>query len=172
MRRTPGQTAARRKKEMQFKVSEHLRKTFALVVVAGFVALALSMSPGAASASSPFSGELHVTKECSEYNYQAGGFCTITSSNIKAIEVGSRVVYASAFGDPAPGFLDSDITLVVGPGNTALGHVVVEGSTGTGPGTLSGGTGKFNHLNASFAISVDSTGVWHWDGTYSFSPPN
>ncbi len=156
---------------MKFRFSTHVRMALAVAMVAAFVAMTLSLSPGVASAT-PRSGELHVTKECSEYDFTAGSFCTITSSNIEAIAVGSKVVYASAFGDPAAGFLDSDITLVVGPGNTALGHVFVDGSTGTGPGTLSGGTGKFTHFHASFAISVDSTGVWHWDGTYSFSPPN
>jgi hypothetical protein len=147
---------------------------FAFALVAGFAALAVSMGPGVASvsASSPRSGELRVTKECSQYDYSAGSFCTITSSNIEAIAVGSKVVYTSAFGSPTPGFLDSDITLVSGPGNAAFGHVYVDGGTGTGPGTLSGGTGKFTHFHASFAISVDSFGVWHWDGTYSFSPPN
>ena len=39
---------------------------------------------------SPRSGDLHVTKECSEFNGTAGTFCTITSSNLEAIEVGSR----------------------------------------------------------------------------------
>ena|SRR5688500_19472108 len=54
------------------------------------------------------SGELHVTKECSKYTFLAGSFCTITSSNVEAIEVGSRVVYAQAAG---PASLDSDIVL-------------------------------------------------------------
>src|SRR6266550_1368028 len=50
------------------------------------------------SASFPRSGNLHVTKECSQYTGLAGGFCTITSSNLKQIAVGSRVVYAKAAG--------------------------------------------------------------------------
>src|SRR2546421_1893495 len=44
------------------------------------------------------SGALHVTKECSQYTGLAGSFCTITSSNLKQIAVGSRVVYAKAAG--------------------------------------------------------------------------
>jgi len=43
---------------------------------------------------SPRSGALHVTKECSEYTGHAGSFCTVTSSNLKAIDVGSKVIYA------------------------------------------------------------------------------
>ena len=119
------------------------------------------------SASSPRSGELHVTKECSSYTGQAGDFCTITSSSLKAIEVGSRVVYESAAGATS---LDSDVALVVGPGNTAFGHCRLEFATGVGLCTFSGGTGKFNHFHASAAVSYLGGPNWAWDGTYSFSP--
>src|SRR6266480_7112598 len=61
------------------------------------------------------SGALHVTKECSQYTRLAGGFCTITSSNLKAIKVGTRVIYAI---ETAPTVLASDVTLdPPGPGN-------------------------------------------------------
>jgi hypothetical protein len=104
---------------MRFKISAHVRRVFALVLVAGFVPLTLSLSPGVASASvlasSPRSGALHVTKECSQYTGKPGSFCTITSSNLKAIKVGSKVVYAQAAGAAS---LNSDVVLdVVGPGN-------------------------------------------------------
>src|SRR5262245_6599429 len=70
---------------------------------------------------SPRSGELHVTKECSQNAGLAGQFCTITSSNVDAIEVGSRVIYLTARG---PAGLDSDVILEPpGPGNNrAFGH--------------------------------------------------
>jgi hypothetical protein len=152
---------------MQLKVSEHVRRVLALVVVAGFVALALSLSPGVASAS-PRSGELHVTKECSQYTGQAGSFCTIMSSNIKAIEVGSTVVYASAMGV----VLDSDIVLEVGPGNTAFGHCYLDFANLPGLCTFSGGTGQFTHFHASVAVSYLGGSDFGWDGTYSFNPPN
>src|ERR1035437_6775683 len=53
-----------RKRKMQFKVSAYVRRAFALVLVAGCVALPLSVSPGVASvsASSPRSGPLPMTK--------------------------------------------------------------------------------------------------------------
>ncbi len=47
---------------MLFKVSTHVRMAFMLTVVAGFVAAALSMSPGAASAVSGGNGEATFTK--------------------------------------------------------------------------------------------------------------
>ena len=36
--------------------------------------------------------------------------------------------------------------------------------------TLSGGTGKFTGFQARADVSADSAGLWHWEGTYSFSP--
>ena len=57
--------------------------------------------------------ELHVAKECSEYTGLAGSFCTITSSNVDAIPVGSKVVYASAAGEKV---IDSDLTIMTAGG--------------------------------------------------------
>jgi len=121
---------------------------------------------------SPRSGDLHVTKDCSEYTLQAASFCTITSSNVKAIEVGSRVVYASAAGATS---LDSDVVLdTPGPGNnTAFGHCHLEFATGLGLCTFSGGTGKFTWFDATAHVSYlgkPTVYTWAWDGTYSFNP--
>jgi hypothetical protein len=128
----------------------------------------------AATAPFPRSGELHVTKECSAWTGQAGDFCTISSSNLKEIEVGSKVFYARA-ADFSTLSLDSDIVLnLPGPGNnTASGHCRLNLVTGIGLCTFSGGTGKFTHFAASVNVSPPTDGVnWHWDGTYSFSPRN
>ena len=128
------------------------------------------------SASFPRSGDLHVTKECSAPGYQgrAGDFCTITSSNIKEIEVGSRVVYSHAADFlSSPPSLDSDVVLnLPGPGNnTAFGHCHLNFATGSGLCTFSGGTGKFKFFDASVDVSPPTDEVnWHWTGTYSFSP--
>ena len=111
------------------------------------------------------SGDLHVTKECSAYKGLAGDFCTITSSNLEEIEVGSRVVYAQAAG---AGSLDTDIVLEAGPGSTAAGHVVLDLAAGTGVVTFSGGTGTFAGFHARADVSEDSAGLSHWEGTYSF----
>ena len=50
---------------------------------------------------------LHVTKECTQYLGKAGQFCTITSSNLEAIPVGSRVIYEQ---DKVGAVLETDIT--------------------------------------------------------------
>lgn len=112
------------------------------------------------------SGSLNLTKECSEYTGLAGEHCTITISNVDAIDPGARVVYASGAG---AGSLDSDIVLENGPGNTATGHVVLDLAAGTGTITFSGGTGKLAGFEAQAAVSADPEGLWHWNGTYSFS---
>jgi hypothetical protein len=113
----------------------------------------------------PRSGDLQVTKECSEYAGLAGSFCTITSSSLEEIAVGSKVVYAEA---PGEGTLDTDVVLDAGSGDSAAGHVVLDLATGKGTVTFSGGTGRFAGFHADADVSTDADGLWHWEGTYSF----
>jgi predicted ester cyclase len=89
------------------------------------------------SAGAPRSGTLHLMKECSEYTGEAAAYCTITSSNFDAIPIGSRIVYAEAA--TASGGLDSDLVFNTPSGDTAYGHVVLDGPTQTGMMTLAGG---------------------------------
>ena len=118
-------------------------------------------------AESSRSGALHMTKNCSAYTRLAGSFCTITSSNVKQLPVGTRVIYQLDAG--ATG-LDTDVILdPPSPGKSvAFGHVMLDFPTARGVGTLSGGTGKFRKLHAHFAISHLTGRNWAWDGTYSF----
>jgi hypothetical protein len=122
------------------------------------------------AASSERSGPLHITKECSQDTGLAGGFCTITSSNLKEIKVGTRVVYASA--SAADGSLNSDITLYPPDksNNLIFGHVDLPPNNKPGPVWLSGGTGKFKHFQARAIVSMlTPDGInWAWDGWYSF----
>ena len=119
------------------------------------------------SRSAPRRGELHVTKECSQYTRLAGGFCTITSSNLEQIEVGTKVVYTSASGAAV---LDSDITLVLPhPGRSrAFGHCRLDLAAGIGLCTFSGGTGSFKEFSARADVSSLGRPNWAWNGTYSF----
>ena len=135
-----------------------------LLVLAVALVTAAGISVAVATASSKHGGQLHMTKECSQYTGQADSFCTITSSNIAAITAGSRVVYLQAAGATS---LDSDIVLVVGPGNYALGHVVLDFATGTGTVTFWGGTGQFESFHAKANVSYLSGVNWAWDGKYS-----
>lgn len=136
---------------------------------------ALSASDTAALSASPRSGELHVLKDCTNggvdpYMGNAGDHCTISASNVKGIEVGSRVIYAQAAG---AGSLDSYVVLdVPGPGNNkAFGHCQLNLLNGLGVCEFSGGTGKFTSFQARANVTPPSDGVnWHWEGTYSFDP--
>ena len=141
-----------------------IRATLGLLLAA-VLAGAFAVSGSA----SPRSGELHATKECSEYFGHAGEHCTITGSNLNSIVAGMRVVYISAAG--ANG-LDSDLVLD-GPGNNdANGHVTLDFQTLSGVVTFSGGTGRFSGFRARVDVTYDAdSGLWHWDGTYSFTPP-
>ena len=134
------------------------------VIAAGVIA-----TGGFAIQSNERSGALHVTKECSQYNGTIGSFCTITSSNINAIKPGMRVVYLAA---PANGLLDADVVLSFEHGSAASGHVLLNQATRQGRVTFSGGTGRFAGFHADAVVTLDSSRVWHWDGTYAFSPAN
>ena len=137
------------------------------------VVLALALSTGAASvsATSQQNRPLHVTKECTEYSGAAGGFCTITSSNLGRIKVGSRVYYDQPAGIPA-GLVDSNVVLDAGNGNRAVGRCTLDLTTGLGLCTFSDGTGRFAGFNARVQVSPPSAEGedWRWEGTYSFSP--
>jgi hypothetical protein len=126
---------------------------------------------GSLSAATPRSGALHVTKNCATYAGNSGDFCTITSSNLADIEVGSRVIYASPVAD---GKIDSDLILdLPGPGNNrAFGHVTLDFSRQRGQVTFAGGTGRFTHFQASVDVTPLTADLvnWNWDGPYSFRP--
>ena len=132
------------------------------------VAVAVAVAATPLASATPRSGELHATKECSGFTGNPGSFCTITTSNLPAIEVGSTILYLQ----PAAVFTPagSDVVLdLPGPGNNvAYGNC----SLAVGHCSFWGGTGKFTWFHASIAVSsTSSDGVnWAWDGTYSFSP--
>ena len=139
------------------------------IVITGILAGVFAFTGLAPASASPRTRALHITKECSQYFGNPGEFCTITTSNLKMIKPGSRVIYTSAAG--ATG-LDTNIVLDTGHGNKAFGHVVLDFATGTGTVTLNGGTGKFEDFQARAAVTFigDNTHTdWDWDGTYHFN---
>ena len=143
----------------------------AVVAVVAVAAVAGAFAVGGQARTAhhpPRHGALHATKECVERDNkgQAGGFCTILSSNLPAIRAGSRVFYLEAAG--ATG-LDSDLVLYAGPGNAALGHVTLSFASLSGSVILKGGTGQFRGFRARVLVTFDKeTNLWHWDGTYRF----
>jgi len=98
-----------------------LTRIFVLPLVPiGALTLALSTGAASLSASGERSRPLHVTKECAGATVGAWEYCTITSSNLGRIKVGSRVYYDQAAGTPA-GLLDSNVVLDAGDGNRSRG---------------------------------------------------
>jgi hypothetical protein len=132
-----------------------------------------STSAGATSAATggefPRSGDLHIRKNCGNYQGAAGQFCTITDSNVKEIEVDTRVVYTSALVFPQ---LDTDVVLdPPGPGNNkAFGHCTLNLVSNLGQCTFTGGTGKFTHIYLDAKVTHLSGNDWAWNGTYTFNP--
>ena len=145
----------------------------AVVLVAGVVALALSLSVRVPSvaASNARNGQLHVTKLCNgTTGTYPGSYCTIESSNLAEIQVPSTVYYDQV-GNVPVGMLDSNVVLSVGTGNWAVGRCTLDRTTHLGLCTFSDGTGPLTGFSARVDVSLDpATGLFHWDGTYSFSP--
>jgi hypothetical protein len=126
------------------------------------------------SKSSRKSGELHLTKECSQYLGAAGEFCTITASNLDEIPVGTRE-FALKDADLVAATLNSDGVLYVRDGELTLNHCDIFNifaTTGViGSCTFSGGIGHLSGFHAEVVVSVnaDDPNKADFDGRYSFS---
>jgi hypothetical protein len=138
------------------------------IVITAILAGAFAFTGLAPASASPENGPLHITKNCEGFVGQAGGSCTILTSNVTMIQPGSRVIYLEA-ADWANLRLDTDIVLDAGLGNIAFGHVVLDLATGTGTVRLNGGTGQFRHFHAKAAVSFIAGVNWAWNGTYHFN---
>jgi hypothetical protein len=142
-----------------------------LGLVAGVILLAaLGSSVSAASSRNQAPGAtkaFHATKDCAGFSGKAGAYCTIRSSNVKAIKVGSKIFYLQA--DTKTG-TDSDIVIYVGRGTMATGHCFIQNKVVAGLCTVSDGTGALAGFHFRARVTPDRTvpNLWHWDGTYGF----
>jgi hypothetical protein len=141
-----------------------LATAVALLAALGFSGSAASsrnQAPGATK-------ELHVTKDCSGFTGLVGAYCTIRSSNVKALKVGSKIFYVQVAGKTA---LDSDTVIYVKRGSVATGHCFLRHATGAGLCTMSDGTGTLAGFRFRVRVKADASvpGLYHWDGTYSFN---
>ena len=141
-----------------------------LVVAAAVFSLAAVTASGSASSqnrSTRITKALHVTKDCSGDKGVAGDFCTIRSSNVKALTAGSKIFYLQPSGKTV---LNSDTAIYAGAGNIAAGHCLLRFATGVGLCTFSDGTGTLGGFHARVRVTADKSipSLWHWDGTYSF----
>jgi hypothetical protein len=137
------------------------------------LALAITAASALGGSAPPRSGDLVVAKECSGFvPTNNPPYCTITSSNLGAIPGGSRIFYLdpNGLGTPTGGAVVLDPP---GPGNNkAFGSCFLGGDPMRCE--FSGGTGKFIWFHASVVVTVTDPGtpdeLWHWAGTYSFTP--
>jgi hypothetical protein len=132
-------------------------------------------------------GELKVTKNCSAETADAGSFCTITSSNLPEIAVGSRVFYTQglvgcdtgATTYPCPTLpptpegvdiaFDSNTVLYVGKGDWAVGRCTIDSTGNSGLCTFWDGTGRLTGFQARIDVSSTDGVNYEWKGTYSFN---
>jgi len=135
-----------------------------LLVVLGFSVSAASSQNQAPRGTKAF----HATKDCSGFTGLVGAYCTIRSSNVEALKVGSKIFYLQEAGKTA---LDSDTVIFVKRGSVATGHCLLRFATGAGLCTISDGTGTLAGLNLRVRVTASSSipKLWHWDGTYSFN---
>lgn len=132
-------------------------------------ALVFSVSAaGSQNAASPGTRPFRATKDCSGFTGLVGAYCTIRSSNVKALKVGSKIFYVQVAGQTA---LDSDTIIYVRRGSVATGHCLLRFATGAGLCTISNGTGTLAGFHARIRVTADSSipKLWRMDGTYGFN---
>ena len=143
-----------------------------LGLVAGAVLLVVLALPVSAASSqnqvSRGTKAFHATKDCSGFTGLVGAYCTIRSSNVKAVKVGSKIFYVQKASKTA---LDSDTVIYVKRGSVATGHCFLRSATGVGLCTMSDGTGTLAGFRLRVRVTADTSvpGLYHWDGTYSFN---
>ncbi len=135
-----------------------------LLVVLGFSVSAASSQNQALQGTKAF----HATKDCSGFTGLVGAYCTIRSSNVKALKVGSKIFYVQEAGKTA---LDSDTVIYVKRGSVATGHCFLRHATGAGLCTISDGTGTLAGFRFRVRVTADTSvpSLFRWDGTYSFN---
>ncbi len=136
----------------------------ALLAALGFSVTAASSQNQAPRGTKAF----HATKDCSGFTGLVGAYCTIRSSNVKALKVGSKIFYVQPAGKTA---LDSDTVIYVKRGSVATGHCLLRAATGVGLCTISDGTGTLAGFRLRVRVRASSSipKLFHWDGTYSFN---
>jgi hypothetical protein len=155
---------------------KNMSTVVALMLVAGFVALTLSLNGGTALVSAAAqNGQIHVTKSCpGDATGAPGGSCVITSSNLAALN-GAQVLYDQVpYLTAGPGssyLLDSNVVVDAGGGDRAVGRCTLDVHTWLGLCAFSDGTGQFAGFEARVDVDCRPSGTpCTWEGTYSFRP--
>ena len=134
-------------------------------VIAGAV-LTLCFSASTASATST-PRPLHMVKDCSTYNGVAPTYCTIKMSNLPEVPIGTKIWYTGPVLTNNL-FLSSNVTLEPGAGDSATGYCIFETKSSMGLCTFWKGTGRLGGFTAVIDVSIDTAGLWHFDGEYYY----
>jgi hypothetical protein len=165
-----GTAVPRAKKESMARRMGLPKSSLGLVaVVALLAALGLFVPAASSTNHAPrVTKAFHATKDCSGFTGLVGAYCTIRSSNVKALKVGSKIFYVEEAGKTA---LDSDTVIYVKRGSVATGHCFLRHATGVGLCTISDGTGTLAGFRLRVRVRASSSipKLFHWDGTYSFN---
>ncbi|MEO8882365.1 MAG: hypothetical protein ABI377_02950 [Devosia sp.] len=116
-------------------------------------------------AAAPAMNPMSITKECSKFTGHAGDFCTITKSSVAAIPVGAKVFYYGP--SLGPTLLSSTVLIDAGNGTTAIGYCNVDLPKASGVCSFWAGSGALAGVQALLTLTIDSTGLFHWDGGYT-----
>jgi hypothetical protein len=128
-------------------------RTFVVVAVLTLALGALVPSASAGSAK-PF----HLTKTCS-----SDVLCTLVSDSFKAIPAGTDVTYTW---DTARPWLAYPTIAVTNGSTTGVCDWNQPGPTVLAVCTFNQGTGRLTELHLTVDVSVEESGLWHWDGWY------
>jgi hypothetical protein len=140
-----------------------MRPIHLYAIAALAAAVAAAATPG--QAAGPARQDLKMAKECSEFTAHSGDHCTITQSSLAAIPAGSKIYYYGPVIEPA--ILSTAVLIDAGGGNTALGYCNVELAKSAGTCTFWAGSGTLAGFEAIVTLTVDTAGLFHWDGSYS-----
>lgn len=137
-----------------------------VAMVAGAILALTAFAPSVEASSTTH--ELHITKDCSTDTGIAPTYCTVAASNLKQIHVHVKIWYLGPVLSNAY-FLASNIKIDAWHGNTASGYCQFDARESNGICTFWKGTGTLTGFHAVVHISIDSKGLWHWDGIYYFT---
>jgi hypothetical protein len=130
-----------------------MRSIHRLIVIA-ITVLALGTLVPSVSAHS--AKAFHLSKTCDSTG------CLVTISSFKRIPAGTTITYAGS----SP---DALVATIHAPHGTATGDCNIASvfASPSSPGrcVFDTGTGSLRRLHLDVAVTLDSEGVWHWDGT-------
>lgn len=143
-----------------------MRSLFKVMLFAALFAVVVG-APAAMATST--ARPAHLVKECGTMDGIAPTYCTVTTSDVDAIPVGTKVWYLGPVLTNTY-FLSSNVRLDDDRRSTATGYCMFESRTAAGMCTFWEGTGRLTGFVAILDVTIDDVGLWHLDGTYYFAP--